>query len=74
MLSRALAALVTASGSGPRGSSSLGLRSSLVTTTLGPLEAETCRDYVVIRLLDAGWSQDQIIEHVTPSHGCLDPA
>ena len=43
-----------------------------MTTTLGPLEAETCRDYVVLRLLDAGWSQDQIIEHVTPSRRHMD--
>jgi type I restriction enzyme, R subunit len=38
-------------------------------TTLGPLEAETCRDYVVPRLHDAGWSPDQIIEQYPITDG-----
>ena len=37
--------------------------------TLGPLEAETCRDYVVPRLLDAGWSLDQIVEQYPITDG-----
>ncbi len=28
----------------------------------GPLESDTCRDYVLPRLKDAGWTDDQIIE------------
>lgn len=27
-----------------------------------PTEADTCRDFVVPRLLDAGWREDQIVE------------
>lgn len=38
-------------------------------TTLGSLEEETCRDYVVPRLQDAGWSSDQIIEQYPVTHG-----
>jgi type I restriction enzyme R subunit len=40
-----------------------------MTTALGPLEAETCRDYVVPRLHDAGWSADQIIEQYPITDG-----
>lgn len=38
-------------------------------TLLGPLEAETCRDYVVPRLRDAHWSADQIIEQYPITDG-----
>ena len=31
-------------------------------STRGPLEQDTCRDYVVPRLKEAGWSDDQIVE------------
>ena len=38
-------------------------------TTLGPLEAETCRDYVLPRRHAAGWSPDQIIEQYPITDG-----
>jgi type I restriction enzyme, R subunit len=38
-------------------------------SALGPLEAETCRDYVVPRLEEAGWTSNQIIEQYPISHG-----
>lgn len=41
--------------------------------TLGPLEWETCRDYVVPRLRDAGWSTDQIVEQYRITDGRVLP-
>jgi type I restriction enzyme, R subunit len=38
-------------------------------TTLGPLEAETCRDFVMPRLHEAGWSADQIVEQYPITDG-----
>ena len=38
-------------------------------STRGLLEEETCRDYVVPRLKDAGWSDDQIVEQYPVSDG-----
>jgi len=38
-------------------------------SALGPLEAETCRDYVVPRLRDAGWSEDRIVEQYPVTDG-----
>ena len=38
-------------------------------TSLGPLEAETCRDYVVPRLDEAHWSNEQIVEQYPVSPG-----
>lgn len=35
----------------------------------GPLEADTCRDYVLPRLEDAGWSRDQIVEQYPVTDG-----
>ena len=35
----------------------------------GPTEADTCRDYVVPRLKDAGWDDDQIIEQYRITDG-----
>ena len=35
----------------------------------GPLESETCRDYVLPRLADAGWTREQIIEQYPVTHG-----
>jgi len=35
----------------------------------GPLEADTCRDYVVPRLKAAGWSEDQIVEQYPVADG-----
>ena len=35
----------------------------------GPLEAETCRDYVVPALESAAWSAEQIVEQYRISHG-----
>jgi type I restriction enzyme, R subunit len=34
-----------------------------------PTEADTCRDYVLPRLKDAGWADDQIIEHYRITDG-----
>ena len=45
-----------------------GLRSALM-INLGPLESETCRDYVVPRLRGAGWSLEQIVEQYAISDG-----
>jgi type I restriction enzyme R subunit len=36
---------------------------------LGPLESETCRDYVVPRLQSAGWSLEQIVEQYPITDG-----
>jgi type I restriction enzyme, R subunit len=36
---------------------------------LGPLESETCRDYVVPALEKAAWSADQIVEQYPINHG-----
>jgi type I restriction enzyme R subunit len=38
-------------------------------STLGPLESETCRDYVLPRLDEAGWRQEQIVEQYSITHG-----
>ncbi|MFN8187884.1 MAG: DEAD/DEAH box helicase family protein [Gaiellales bacterium] len=38
-------------------------------TDLGPLEAETCRDYVVPKLHRALWSPEQIVEQYPITHG-----
>jgi type I restriction enzyme R subunit len=35
----------------------------------GPLEADTCRDYVVPRLKEAGWGDDQIVEQYRITDG-----
>ncbi|GAC1373536.1 MAG: DEAD/DEAH box helicase family protein [Acidimicrobiales bacterium] len=35
----------------------------------GPTEADTCRDYVVPQLKDAGWSDDQIVEQYRITDG-----
>src|SRR5262249_12863987 len=35
----------------------------------GPTEAETCRDYVVPRLKEAGWEDDQIVEQYRITDG-----
>ncbi|CAM3934604.1 DEAD/DEAH box helicase family protein [Mycobacterium senriense] len=35
----------------------------------GPTEADTCRDYVVPKLKEAGWSDDQIIEQYRVTDG-----
>lgn len=42
-------------------------------SSLGPLEAETCRDYVVPRLREAGWSDDQIVEQYRITDGRVIP-
>ena len=42
-------------------------------SSLGPLEWETCRDYVVPRLRDAGWSDDQIVEQYRITDGRIVP-
>jgi len=36
---------------------------------LGPTEAETCRDYVVPRLKEAGWEDEQIVEQYRITDG-----
>lgn len=36
---------------------------------LGPTEADTCRDYVVPRLKEAGWDDDQIVEQFRITDG-----
>lgn len=38
-------------------------------SVLGPLESETCRDYVLPRLADAGWRREQIVEQYPVTHG-----
>jgi type I restriction enzyme R subunit len=38
-------------------------------STRGPLEQDTCRDYVLPRLREAGWSDDQIVEQYPVSDG-----
>ncbi|MEX2407067.1 MAG: DEAD/DEAH box helicase family protein [Actinomycetota bacterium] len=38
-------------------------------TSLGPLEAATCRDYVVPKLQSAGWSDGQIVEQFPVTDG-----
>ena len=35
----------------------------------GPLEADTCRDYVVPRLKAVGWSEDQVVEQYAVADG-----
>lgn len=35
----------------------------------GPLESETCRDYILPRLIQAGWSEDQIVEQFRVTDG-----
>ena len=42
-------------------------------STRGPLEEDTCRDYVVPRLKEAGWSDDQIVEQYPVSDGRIVP-
>jgi type I restriction enzyme R subunit len=42
-------------------------------STRGPLEADTCRDYVLPRLRDAGWSDDQIVEQFPVADGRIVP-
>ena len=42
-------------------------------STLGPLERETCRDYVMPRLEAAGWSADQIVEQYAVTDGRIVP-
>jgi type I restriction enzyme R subunit len=42
-------------------------------SALGPLEWETCRDYVVPRLLEAGWSAEQIVEQLRITDGRIVP-
>ena len=39
----------------------------------GPLEEDTCRDYVVPRLKAAGWSDDQIVEQFPVTDGRIVP-
>src|SRR6266496_3831479 len=39
----------------------------------GPLESETCREYVVPRLRSAGWEPDQIIEQYAVTDGRIVP-
>jgi len=38
-------------------------------TVHGPFQSETCRDYVLPRLADAGWKREQIIEQYPVTHG-----
>lgn len=38
-------------------------------TVRGPLESETCRDYILPRLIQAGWTEDQIIEQFRVTDG-----
>lgn len=38
-------------------------------STRGPLEEDTCRNYVVPRLKAVGWSDDQIVEQYPVSDG-----
>jgi type I site-specific restriction endonuclease len=42
-------------------------------SSLGPLEAETCRDYVVPRLREAGWADEQIVEQYRITGGRVFP-
>lgn len=35
----------------------------------GPRESDTCRDYVLPRLLDAGWQREQIIDQFPVTDG-----
>lgn len=37
--------------------------------TAGPLETDTCREYVLPRLRDAGWNDDQIVEQFPITEG-----
>lgn len=39
----------------------------------GPLESDTCRDYVVPRLHAAGWTEDQIVQQHPVTHGRIIP-
>lgn len=41
-------------------------------SNLGPLESQTCRDYVVPNLEKAGWSVDQIVEQYPISPGRIE--
>lgn len=46
-----------------------GSRSRTGTRPHGPTEADTCRDYVVPRLKEAGWDDDQIVEQYRITDG-----
>lgn len=41
--------------------------------SLGPLESETCRDYVVPRLASSGWGEDLVIEQYPITDGRIIP-
>lgn len=40
--------------------------------TRGPLESDTCRDYVLPKLNAAGWSADRIYEQYTITDGRIE--
>lgn len=42
-------------------------------TSRGPLESDTCRDYVVPRLEGAGWRREQVLEQYPVTHGRIIP-
>jgi len=47
----------------------LSSRLSLGTMAKGPLEADTCRDYILPRLAAAGWGRDQIVDQFPVTDG-----